>query len=371
MSETIIACPNCRQQLRLPRHRGNLKVTCPRCKKLFDWPPPNKPTLQDPSHSSDTYQELEQFSQPETPSDEWSRAEVRVFWTISGVLFVLMWAGLEISDVVLLPAVVMALSAGWAAVEFLIHPFVKGHRIREFERILCPHGVPGGLTAGQCSLCGEKQRQLEYKRRADQARAKEHERIREQARDLREKEFHRLADQIRRDYRKLLELSPRAFEDLVSELFRKRGYAVEQTPYSNDRGRDAIALKDGKTYLIECKRYARDRSIGRRDLQVFHSAVTEAAATRGFFVTTAKFGKTAKEFVQGKKITLVDENNLIEVMRRYMPYDSEEADKFRVMCKECGDIVERRLSRSQEIVHCVQRHEVASDLTDKMLIYDT
>ena len=46
-------------------------------------------------------------------------------------------------------------------------------------------------------------------------------------------------------------------------------------------------------------------------------------------------------------------------------------DKFRVMCQECEHIVERRLSRPQEIAHCVQGHEVASDLTDKMLICDT
>ena len=174
--------------------------------------------------------------------------------------------------------------------------------------------------------------------------------------------------QIRRDYKKLLELSPHNFENLVSELFRKMGYTVKQTPYTNDRGRDAIARKGGKTYLVECKRYARDRKIGRRDLQIFHSAMTEEAAAGGFLVTTGKFGRTTKEFVRDKKIELIDEKRLIEMMRRYMPYDSREADKFRVMREECGSIVERRLGRPEEIVRCVLGHVVSSDPADRMLI---
>ena len=262
----------------------------------------------------------------------------------------------------------VALFVGWAAVAVLIHPVANAHRIWEYERTPCLHGVPGGLTISRCPECREKQQQLEARRRAEKVRARELERICEQARILHEEEFRRLADQIRSDYRNLLDLSPRAFEDLVSDLFRKRGYVVQQTPYSNDRGRDAIARKGGRTYLIECKRYGRERSIGRRDLQIFHSAMTEAEASGGFFVTTGKFGKTAKEFVRGKKIEPIDEKHLAEIMRRYMPYDSERSDKFRVMCTECGDIVERRLSRPQEIVCCARGHEVSSDWTDRMLI---
>ena len=214
----------------------------------------------------------------------------------------------------------------------------------------------------------EHQRQQEAKRRAEEALPARRAKLRKEARNLRDKEFERLADQIRRDYGKILELSPHAFEDLVSELFRKMGYTVKQTPYTNDRGRDAIARKGGKTYLVECKRYARDKNIGRRDLQIFHSAMTDESAAGGFFVTTGKFGKTAEEFVRNKKIKLIDEKRLIERMRRYMPYDSREVDKFRVMCEECGSIVERCLSRPEEIVRCVQGHEVSSAWTDKMLI---
>jgi hypothetical protein len=51
-------------------------------------------------------------------------------------------------------------------------------------------------------------------------------------------------------------LSPQAFENEVAKMFRRMGYAVEQTPYVNDHGRDAIMTKNGKKIILECKRYA-------------------------------------------------------------------------------------------------------------------
>lgn len=29
-------CPNCHQMARVPRHRGKIEITCPRCRKKFD-----------------------------------------------------------------------------------------------------------------------------------------------------------------------------------------------------------------------------------------------------------------------------------------------------------------------------------------------
>src|SRR5690606_27830884 len=48
------------------------------------------------------------------------------------------------------------------------------------------------------------------------------------------------------------ELSPNGFEDAIAELFRALGYKVQQTPYVNDGGKEAIAFKNGKKYAIEC-----------------------------------------------------------------------------------------------------------------------
>ena len=342
---------------------------------------PQKPSINFQSKPPRTESSAEPSSPPKIAHvweiEEWTRAERRIFWVISGVLWVLLvWTMnnddsgylgyLEVWGLIVDPdpligsgLLILALIGGGVAVGSL--------RWVKCKRVPCPHGVPGGITAGKCSRCIEQQKQQEAIRRAEKARRAQ---VREEARNLRDKEVRRLVDQKRRDYGKILELSPRAFEDLVSALFRKMDYEVEQTPYTNDGGRDAIARKGGEIYLIECKRYAKDTNVGRRDLQIFHSAIIDGAAAGGFFVTTGKFGETAGEFVQNKNIQLVDGQRLVEWMRRYMPYDSQEAEVFQVMCEDCGNVVERRLSRPEEIVRCARGHEVRSDWTDQKFIFN-
>jgi restriction system protein len=82
---------------------------------------------------------------------------------------------------------------------------------------------------------------------------------------------------------------------------------VKQTPYSSDGGKDAIAMKDGKKVLIECKRYEKDL-IGRPALQKFYAAIMEEKAAKGIFVTTSGFARTALEYqyVRSNLIELID-----------------------------------------------------------------
>lgn len=169
----------------------------------------------------------------------------------------------------------------------------------------------------------------------------------------------------RLDY--LLALSPPAFEDAIADLYRKLGYVVEQTPYSNDRGRDALAQKDGKLYLIECKRYDKSRSVGRRDLQVFYAAIVEDAAAGGFFVTTGQFTKTVDEFVQGKSIELIDGQSLVQMMGKAYAEDERQEDELKVMCRECGEVAIRRITEPDAIVRCRRGHPVPPDLTEEDL----
>jgi len=35
----VIACEQCHTKLRVPINKGSLKVTCPKCKNVFDWTP--------------------------------------------------------------------------------------------------------------------------------------------------------------------------------------------------------------------------------------------------------------------------------------------------------------------------------------------
>jgi hypothetical protein len=144
------------------------------------------------------------------------------------------------------------------------------------------------------------------------------------------------------------------------------GYTVEQTPYVNDYGRDAILLKDGKKFLLECKRYGEGVSSGRPDLQKFHSAMTTDGAVSGFFVTTGRFTRDAREFRPNPPIELIEGNQLVRMM-----FDSKSAagddDSYRSMCQQCEEIVYHRL-RAPQSVRCKNGHKTAPTLTIELVL---
>jgi HJR/Mrr/RecB family endonuclease len=100
--------------------------------------------------------------------------------------------------------------------------------------------------------------------------------------------------------RALRELTPRFFEEVVAELFRKRGFVVELTPRTRDGGYDVLAVQSdalGKSlYLIECKRYAASRKVGVEAIRGLYGVLQSARGTRGIIVTTSSYTKAALAF---------------------------------------------------------------------------
>ena len=101
-------------------------------------------------------------------------------------------------------------------------------------------------------------------------------------------------------------LSPKEFEAFVCNRFRELNYQVHQTPYSNDGGLDAIMIKDEARFSLECKKYQTSNSVGRPDIQKFHSAMLNHNCSIGFFVTTSRFTHTARAYAADKNIKLID-----------------------------------------------------------------
>lgn len=96
------------------------------------------------------------------------------------------------------------------------------------------------------------------------------------------------------------ELHPRRFEELIADLFSRRGCTVKLTPATRDGGVDIYAVEHhafGESlYLIECKRYSESRKVGVEPVRGLY-AVTEAKrATRGILVTTSFFTNDAIAF---------------------------------------------------------------------------
>ncbi|PDZ49713.1 restriction endonuclease [Bacillus sp. AFS094611] len=112
----------------------------------------------------------------------------------------------------------------------------------------------------------------------------------------------------------LKEMDPRKFEFLVADVFQSLGYQAKVTPGSNDGGKDIILRKGRKTKFVEVKRHNQG-TIGRPDIQKLHSAIVDADAVGGYFVTLSNFNKNARQYAANKNIELIDGDSLINMMK--------------------------------------------------------
>jgi ssDNA-binding Zn-finger/Zn-ribbon topoisomerase 1 len=225
----------------------------------------------------------------------------------------------------------------------------------------CPHGIRAGATRN-CNACVaiEKSRQEEARRQqTERARKQE---VKDQARKLQQSEIARLSKLWLSNAESYFRMTPRQFEDAIAELFRQLGYTVTQTPFVNDGGKDAIAIKNGRKHLIECKRYSEGRSIGRRDLQIFVAAMHDEGADCGFFINTGTFTRTALEYASKNSITLYDRSQLPSLISEAYP-GKIDVSSARIMCEECGHVVEVTIGDRPVTVSCPGRHSVTNSIT--------
>jgi TPR repeat protein len=224
----------------------------------------------------------------------------------------------------------------------------------------CPHGVPRGKTENRCERCVREQKEIEESRRREREIQERQRRIDAAAATLQESERLRLAKSLVPNIEELRRLSWQQFEDEVALMFERLGFAVKQTPYVNDGGRDLILSKDGKKYLGECKKYAEGSVSGRPDLQKFHSAMITDGAVSGLFVTAGGFTNEATDFAPLVQIELIDQDKLVRMMF-VSKADSAEDDSYRSMCRQCEDIVSHHL-RTPQSTRCRNGHDVAPGL---------
>jgi DNA-directed RNA polymerase subunit RPC12/RpoP/xanthosine utilization system XapX-like protein len=236
-------------------------------------------------------------------------------------------------------------------------------RLRRFHASWesCRHGIRGGSARGLCKACiaEASQREAQWLRQKEEEQRREV--LREIANKMRAAELTRLLASVVPSLTELRALTPSRFEDEVARMFERLGYRVEQTPYVNDRGRDAILYKHNEKYLVECKRYQEGATSGRPELQKFHSAMVTDKAKKGFFVSTAGFSKDAREFASMVAIELVDSDALLRLMFRSKEGGSEN-DSYRSICSECGRPVTHSL-RAPENETCTNGHSVAPTVT--------
>ncbi len=97
---------------------------------------------------------------------------------------------------------------------------------------------------------------------------------------------------------------------------------LEHTGRSGDAGLDGLVRQDAlglELVGVQAKRYDKDATVGRPELQAFVGALQGAQTTRGVFVTTARFSAGARHFADGvaMRLVLLDGAELTRLMVRY------------------------------------------------------
>jgi HJR/Mrr/RecB family endonuclease len=227
----------------------------------------------------------------------------------------------------------------------------------------CKHG-----KRGKCIICkNENKRSLEELQLRLQNELDERNRKFEIQKNIvsnRTKVLDQLKVYNSQSIERMLNQTPYEFEHSVAKIYQDLGYKVKVTPQSNDKGKDIIMFKDGKKYLVECKRYSHENLVNRPDLQKFMAAIYEEKATKGFFVTTSDFTSSAYTYSESEKIKidLINGKSLMKLYYSVYPHYTEYM-KYNMICEVCGCNVEFIYPGSVQST-CKNNHKVFSNIED-------
>jgi len=102
------------------------------------------------------------------------------------------------------------------------------------------------------------------------------------------------------------------FEELVAALCRRDGCTrVRRVGGAGDNGADVLGrLPDGRTMVVQCKRYAPSRAIPNRELRDLLGARVHFEADLAVFVTTTRFTGPSEKFARHHGILAVHRDHL-------------------------------------------------------------
>lgn len=122
----------------------------------------------------------------------------------------------------------------------------------------------------------------------------------------------------------LLDLTPSAFEALVSNLFSRMGLDTKLTRSSKDGGVDAVAFDTrpvlGGKVVIQAKRY-RD-TVGVSAVRDLYGTMLNEGASKGILVCTSGYGPDAFNFAKDKPVELIDGGGLLYLLREHAGLDA-------------------------------------------------
>jgi restriction system protein len=142
-------------------------------------------------------------------------------------------------------------------------------------------------------------------------------------------------------------LSWEAFEGLVAEAYRRKGYAVEQSLVGGaDGGVDLVLRKDGQTTLVQCKQW-RTSAVGAPVIREVYGVLMHEKANRAIVIASGHFTREAETFAVGKPMELIDGQQLLKMVRgvQIKPRIASPTSVQAQVCPKCGSKMVLRTAR--------------------------
>lgn len=113
----------------------------------------------------------------------------------------------------------------------------------------------------------------------------------------------------------LREMSWQAFERLVAEHYRRKGYQVKHRGgHGPDGGVDIELRLQRDLYFVQCKHW-RAQQVGAATVRELYGVMQAEGAVGGFIVTSGRFTKSAEDFAHGRGIELVPAGRFLSDFR--------------------------------------------------------
>ncbi|MCC6934700.1 MAG: restriction endonuclease [Candidatus Yanofskybacteria bacterium] len=110
-------------------------------------------------------------------------------------------------------------------------------------------------------------------------------------------------------------LSGIEFETWVAKVLKENGFDdVRGTPTTGDQGADLVAKKNGKTIIIQAKRY--QGTVGNKAVQEVVSAVGYYGGDEGWVITSSSFTSSAKALAHKLHVHLIDGKDLDKISEK-------------------------------------------------------
>lgn len=140
-------------------------------------------------------------------------------------------------------------------------------------------------------------------------------------------------------------LSCKQFEFLLSEAFRRQGYAVQENHRGGaDGGVDLVLTKDGAVTLVQCKQW-KTSSVGVTVVRELYGVVTAEGAAQGLVVCSGSYTRDAVEFANKVGIRLFDGVELSALIASVQESAKFVAAPAAPACPLCGSGMVQRMAR--------------------------